>query len=58
LSGNNKHNPALKRELRELRLQMWLEFPGHTVWGEHHRPDECGECPLDDRDDDVAMIPE
>ncbi len=53
-----KHGDALKLELRELRLETWRESPDRTIWGEHHRPEECGVCPLDDEDDDVAMIPE
>lgn len=53
-----KHNPELRRELRELRESIWAEYPDRCVLGEHHRPDECGECPLDDDEDDSGPIPE
>jgi len=52
------HSPDLRRELRELREATWADYPDRCVVGEHHRPDECGECPLDDDEDDSGPIPE
>jgi hypothetical protein len=52
------HSPALRRELRELREATWAEYPDRGVLGEHHRPEECGECPPDDDEDDSGPIPE
>ena len=52
------HTPQLKRELKELRLEVWRDYPDRTVLGEHHTPEECGVCPPNDDENDVAQIAE
>src|SRR5205085_2134243 len=49
------HSPELRQQLVALRTEAWAQHPDHTVLGEHHTPEECGDCPLEDDDQELAL---